>query len=383
MLIIKVRPSIAMAKPRKQFRSRFFLLPNFLTPVGSTLLRHPDAIRNYVSSRDRTARWVTAHYNKASDFESPSIPHAELAGIVPSSPSSEAETTPSLPPRIVLRYSDGRPDVAVPPPDEYNLTRAATSSRRHGHEGSRDHTYHYDHRPRTGSHGAFSPNAFARRADFRELSPVVAPEEIRILPSHSGGTSHRSRSKSLSRGVSSSDPSSTTLSSPVSQSPEPIIHSKPVVISTPSHHSHTSHYSHAAHHHEYHTTKVPHGPRPSKHTHTQPTIIHPPAHHSRSHYQPPYYAHPPQVGPNGVVYSHSAPVPLTHPAHVHPVPFPTPAHYGPHHPKQRSRFESDPPRSQSAGGFRRRDGTIVDTAQDGAYYVFPTVQKVHVIVSIV
>jgi hypothetical protein len=52
-----------------------------------------------------------------------------------------------------------------------------------------------------------------------------------------------------------------------------------------------------------------------------PPIVYAPGHRSRPHYAAPaIYTHPPKMGPNGIIYSHSAPVPSSH----YPLKFSTP-----------------------------------------------------------
>ena len=74
------------------------------------------AFREHMSSRDRTARWVRSHSPTESKFYSPSLPPFVTDELVPSSPPSEAGSSHSMPPKMVLRYGDGRPDIPIPPP---------------------------------------------------------------------------------------------------------------------------------------------------------------------------------------------------------------------------------------------------------------------------
>ncbi|THH07895.1 hypothetical protein EW146_g9174 [Bondarzewia mesenterica] len=78
----------------------------------------PEAIAQYRSSRQRTAHWVTTHTPSTTvftdPFRSPSLVFDSDDGM--SSPASDAESTHSLPPRMLLRYHDGR-DVPIYPDD--------------------------------------------------------------------------------------------------------------------------------------------------------------------------------------------------------------------------------------------------------------------------
>jgi len=77
-----------------------------------------EAIREYMSARERTAQWVSSHSRSGTTtvFVSPSSPPSTISD--PDAPSygpsdSDEESSHSLPPRMVLRYNDGRPDVPI------------------------------------------------------------------------------------------------------------------------------------------------------------------------------------------------------------------------------------------------------------------------------
>src|ERR1700735_1916292 len=73
----------------------------------------PEAIAHYLATRTRTAHWVDSLSGKT--LVTPSVPPSLVSdtddGL--SSQDSDAESSHSLPPRMVLRYPDGRPDVPV------------------------------------------------------------------------------------------------------------------------------------------------------------------------------------------------------------------------------------------------------------------------------
>ncbi|KAI0063812.1 hypothetical protein BV25DRAFT_1914883 [Artomyces pyxidatus] len=76
----------------------------------------PAAIAHYQAARNRTATWVSSLATKP--LTSPSIAPSLVSdtddGIDSADDDSDAESSHSLPPRMVLRWPDGRPDVPVP-----------------------------------------------------------------------------------------------------------------------------------------------------------------------------------------------------------------------------------------------------------------------------
>jgi len=273
------------------------------------------AIREYMSSRERTAYWVQSHSPDETEFYSPSVPPTELDDYVPSSPPSEAGSSHSVPPRMVLRYNAGRADVPIPRPALLGMTPAGLTKLRDGSfPRSQPITYGSHHRSRAGSHGS-SPLS-GRNSRHHERSPPRAPEEIRILPSHGeiprAASSRHPRSKSLPR---------TSELQSVMEGEVPFV--PPPLPMSPPPPNHTRHGSlpgqQFAPSHPHHTwnpnTGRMHNPR-----HIPPAIIYAPAQHSRTHYTPPpMYHHPPQMGPNGMIYSHSAPVASSyHPMNARP-----------------------------------------------------------------
>ncbi|KAJ7481113.1 hypothetical protein B0H11DRAFT_1807989 [Mycena galericulata] len=331
------------------------------------------AIRDYLSSKERTKHWVHTRIEPPENCYSPSTAPSILddSDGFTIAPPSDAESTHSVPPKMVLRYSDGRPDEPIPYPDDYRLKRGG--SKIHPRESLRSQTLP-THRSRSGSHGA----------------PRV-PEEIRILPSHgvdaprSAAHSH-TRSKSLPRDaysqmqdpapdmphISHHNPSAGGLPGPL-----PVPHSGPLVtFSQP--------YPQAWHHGP--ESAGSHGRR-----HAPPPIVYAPSHHSRPHYAPPaMYSHPPKMGPNGMIYSHSAPVPSSHYPPKYPTPYPSavaPSHMSSVNEERRSGSRTpnrrDRSRSRTTRQLSPASSTSSFTGSNGSgstYYVMPTGrQKVHVI----
>ncbi|KAJ7355924.1 hypothetical protein DFH08DRAFT_853924 [Mycena albidolilacea] len=333
------------------------------------------AIRDYLSSKERTKHWVRSRVEPPDQCYSPNIAPSVLNEpdfVLP--PPSDAGSTHSVPPKMVLRYTDGRPDQPIyQDPNGPPLNRGGSKLR--PHDSLRSQTLPTSHRSRSGSQSA----------------PRV-PEEIRILPSHavdaprSAAHSH-ARSKSLPRNAYSQ-----------LQEPEPEL--------PPPHSSH-----HGSHHgHPAGGAGLP-GPLPlprggplvtftqpppqtwhnsashGRH-HAPPPIVYAPSHRSRPHYAPPaIYTHPPNMGPNGMIYSHSAPVPPSHYPPKYPTPYPS-AHMSSVHEERGSgsRTPHRRDRSQSRSGTARPSSptssisSFASNDSGSTYYVMPTGrQKVHVI----
>ncbi|THU81504.1 hypothetical protein K435DRAFT_472016 [Dendrothele bispora CBS 962.96] len=309
----------------------------------------PSDIQQYWTSRDRVKNWVQANVDAV--FSSPNAPPTELDDIEGlSSPPSEAESSHSLPPALMLKYPDGR-EVPIPRA-RMNPSLAAPGSK-NSHSSSSKSRLPIDpsssHRSRSGSHPS---GRSGRYPDLNEREKLRShsPEEIRILPSESQTQSgsdqaHRvpthissqqhSRSRSLPRNV----------FSPASQDHDPMPNSTqgyaPYHSPSNSHHSNTSPVQ-LQHTPQLMATHGPpvglarsqpipwHGPYPPNgmrqdysspsrehFKHSPPSIVYAPSpNRSTSNYQPPMiFSYPPNVGPNGMMYSHS--VPPTHIRHPH------------------------------------------------------------------
>ncbi|KAH9168153.1 hypothetical protein EDB89DRAFT_2074278 [Lactarius sanguifluus] len=144
----------------------------------------PEAIAHYLAARARTAHWVDSLTGKA--LVAPSIAPSLVSdtddGL--SSQDSDAESSRSLPPRMVLRYPDGRPDVPV-----------STDTRwpPHNQKSTTPTPFHTRPRAGSGSHGypPSNPNIHSRAPSnavplyVTPPPPVVAaqPETIHIRPS--------------------------------------------------------------------------------------------------------------------------------------------------------------------------------------------------------
>lgn len=289
------------------------------------------------TSRDRTARWVQSHAPYDGGFYSPSFPPTHLDGAyLP--PPSEVESSHSIPPKMVLRYNDGRPDIPIRhPPAQFALS-STKPSRRSRHDSARG----------------------------RPVIPLndQAPEEIRILPSNgmvpatSPTMRHgHARSKSLprridgERGFHEPMPELPYHRREVSPTQHKVTFAPPAQPSQPWHRPKQS--SNSAY---------PHGQRPR--------------------YPSQQIYHPHQIGPNGVIYSHSAPPAGQYPANLVAPSF---------HPSHRHSTHDTDLRGRDFGRSGRyppvesAESVGTEKTGSGTYYVLPAHgahgQKVHVIVS--
>ncbi|KAJ7029334.1 hypothetical protein C8F04DRAFT_962911 [Mycena alexandri] len=331
------------------------------------------AQRDYRSSKERTKHWVHTRVEPPDQCYSPSAAPSIFhdPDFVPSSPASEAGSTHSMPPKMVLRYSDGRPDEPIYQDGGQPLKRDGSKLR--PRESLRSQASPPSNRSRSGSHGA----------------PRV-PEEIRILPSHpvdaprSAAPSH-ARSKSLPRNTYSQiqDPM------PDLPLPHPSQHSLSLGRAglPPPRHGPLVSFSQPPLPQPWHNAPGSHGRHRSP-----PAIVYAPSHSSRPHYAPPaIYTHPPKMGPNGMIYSHSAPVPSSHYPPKYPTPYPSviapSAHMSSVNEERRSgaRTPNRRDRSRSRTGRQLSPASSTSSFSNGSgstYYVMPTGrQKVHVIVS--
>ena len=338
------------------------------------------AFREYMSARDRTARWVQSHSPTESEFYSPSLPPSVIDGLVPSSPPSEADSSHSTPPKMVLRYNDGRPDIPIPHPG-HGMGKPGSRMYQTSPQTSSSQT-----RVRSDSSGespVFNPSSVPRRDHESRL-----PEEIRILPSSgeipTSSTSSRPghvRSKSLPRSSLCHRPTAPDVPfiPPTHlQTQSPYLGQSssmgPQGISPPPQQVNFAQPTH---------------PWPPSHghpKHTPPAIIYAPHHSHQPHYAPPAMFHrPPQMGPNGMIYSHSAPVPGQY-RPAYPTPYPSVLGASSHHHSSSAHEIRRPGRDLNHLRSRinpTSSSTSLNSHNSGStYYVLPAHgQKVHVIVS--
>ena len=158
-----------------------------------------EAIREYLSARERTAYWVNSHHTRIPEDEllSPSAPPSELEDSdAPSyGPSdSDDESTHSLPPRMVLRWNDGRPDLPISTDPQHLYARAQSARpsderRRNVPLGHGSHGPPPPSIPRHGTAGPFpryeQSLSYATAPGGEE--PLEGPENIVVLPSPQEG----------------------------------------------------------------------------------------------------------------------------------------------------------------------------------------------------
>ncbi|KAJ7633113.1 hypothetical protein FB45DRAFT_866571 [Roridomyces roridus] len=328
------------------------------------------AIRDYLSSKERTKYWVHSRAEPPEDCYSPSIPPSILEDpdfAVPISPPSDVGSTHSVPPKMVLRYTDGRPDEPIPypygtpPDDRHHKSKSRPREQR-------SHTLPTPPQSHSGSHhGRGAPRV---------------PEEIRVLPSAGLPKSSHSRSKSLPRDAFSQAQEPIPAMPPMAGLPGPLPHPGPLVtFSQP----HPQAWGHPAS-----GSDGSHGRR----RRAPPPIVYAPSHRSRPHYAPPaIYTHPPNMGPNGMIYSHSAPVPSAHYSHYppkNPTPYPSvmapsTAHMSTVEEERRSGSRTPHGHHRSHSRARQRSpasssSSVGSNDSGGTYYVMPQPgQRVHVI----
>ncbi|PFH51716.1 hypothetical protein AMATHDRAFT_2817 [Amanita thiersii Skay4041] len=252
--------------------------------------------REFTTAHERTAYWVQSHSPNDVAFYSPSAPPSELGVFIPSPP-SDASSSHSLPPKMVLKYDDGR-YIPIPPADHLHESsrsangRSTTDSRHHHH-----HHHHHHHK-----HSA-SPETHSRK--YHPRNSADGPEEIRVLPSVDKVQRHQHHAQPMQRsnGQHAKDESRTQ---PYSQQ----------------HYSIRSPSGSYGHSHPRGSAARSQPPQPELSSwHRSGAYPHPVSPNAAGQY-PLYPApnglfFPPQIGPNGVIYSHSAPVPSIR--HGHPI----------------------------------------------------------------
>ncbi|KIK97485.1 hypothetical protein PAXRUDRAFT_136209 [Paxillus rubicundulus Ve08.2h10] len=315
----------------------------------------PAAIEVFRHSKERTAYWVRSHSPFHNHFRSPDSPPSVREELV--SRESDEESSHSLPPKMVLRYGDGRADIPIS----------------HWHY-EHPHDSHKPPPPPHGSHSRPRPHTTYHTHDHFS----TPPEEIHILPSDPNAQPHRSTGTYRPRRSSEPFRHQTPQSPPHEDEeelfeppaprnnlnvPQPVVYSHSQHIHDPYDHHHPSH-SHSR------------GNRPP------PSIVYAPAHHHTSdHYAPPTIVYAPHKAP-GMTHTISAPTGSGFPQYPRITATP--------YPSVHSNLESvyEEPR-YGPRGPRPRDDVIprspspISEADSGStYYIIPTPgQKVKVLVS--
>ncbi|KAI0628620.1 hypothetical protein C8Q77DRAFT_1067804 [Trametes polyzona] len=254
----------------------------------------PEAIQEFLTARDRTNNWVSVH-SQGIHFIHPSSPPSTISDD-PDAPSygpseSDSASTHSVPPRMVLRYPDGRPDVPI----SSDGVPSPTSSRRDHKYGPQSSSSRHT-RSRSGSHthppaptaDVPPPARYAQTLSYAtgsryapsahpHISPPRSPESIRVLPSRQPEDSSQSpaRVQASSSSHRSRGPAAQAIFQPPTH--QPSIH--PSI----------------------HNDRVPPLADPL-HTSNRSVIAPTPQHPS-----PTAQAHPFATMPNGIAHSHSQP----------------------------------------------------------------------------
>jgi len=143
----------------------------------------PEAIREYMTAKERTEWWIR-HHPSAEQY-SPSAPPSDRDDLEEDGQSytvydSDAESTHSVPPKMLLKYGDGRPDIPIS--HWYHDEDPHHGSKREN-DGAQSRT------PPHQSHRRGRSDQLMRPAGLHmDATSAPYPEEIRVLPSQSTAT---------------------------------------------------------------------------------------------------------------------------------------------------------------------------------------------------
>ncbi|KAI4524480.1 hypothetical protein K525DRAFT_266962 [Schizophyllum commune Loenen D] len=374
----------------------------------------PEAIEEYYNSRSRTAAWI--HRLEVESLRAPSeCPTRVDDALLPSRPPSEAGSSRSVPPKMLLRFNDGRPDVPIPVSGHSSMKRI--SHRHHDRTESMSRPRTLPHPPSHHSRPSL-PDAFDAawegsqpHSRHRKRSDKSAKDKtdgsrtprdehsVHTAPKHSRSKS-LPQDKELRAANRSSGHAGSSSSRAHHPPPTPPM---PIPPSRPSSHGHRSVVPNmqlamvpAS---PWHQPSV-RAPSSSRHqqqrtSHSPPAIVYAPSHHSQANYSPPaMYPHPPARSPRHTMVSRSSPergMPASYPPTSSP-----PLSDQSRRPKRPRKREGDPPkrtrqqRSHSvplngekprrAPRSPSRSSRTPSEHSGSTYYVIPNAgQKVHVI----
>lgn len=355
----------------------------------------PEAVQVFRNSRERTEHWVRSHSPFHSQFYSPESPPSVVSDIDIDESSSDNGSSHSLPPKMMLKYGDGR-DVPISHwhydnGGSHKGSSHSSSSHPHPHP---QHSHH--HRPHDRSRSAadaypvrgprhpehtgyrYSSARNAHRADPEDLEP----EEIQILPSDPHATPYDSRNEKYRPRRASEPYRPEPLQSPPHKNAVEIP-ATPLPRHVPSHHGSAAPpvtYSHSQpiprqyeQHHPAHSHSR-HRPPPS-------IVYAPGPHHATDHYAPPTIVYAPTKAP-GMTYTVSAPTGSGFPQYPRITPAPYPAahsHLASIH--EEARYGMRGPLSRDDRSRAPSPIGEGDSCESGStYYVIPTPgQKVKVL----
>ncbi|KDQ54324.1 hypothetical protein JAAARDRAFT_38491 [Jaapia argillacea MUCL 33604] len=177
----------------------------------------PSEISAYLNSRNRITTWVKSSSTRE-DFYSPSVPPSRMPSYYSDEPEEEdddLESNHSMPPQMVLRYGNGRPDELIP-----SYERAAVASHNPGYSYSRSRTISQPLPPPGNYRGPVE--------EFSQYAPPTPqfPEDIRILPPRT--PSPNSRPAVTTRPSYTSSASSRPTAPPIQTSYHPQVRPPPV-----------------------------------------------------------------------------------------------------------------------------------------------------------
>lgn len=296
----------------------------------------PEAIQVFRNSRERTEHWVRSHSPYHSQFYSPESPPSVASDIDLEDRGSETGSSHSLPPKMMLKYGDGR-DVPISHwhyenGGSHKGSSHSSSSRphlqhshhHHPHDRSRSAADAYPTRaPRHPEHTGYHHSS-ARNA-YHGVPEDLEPEEIQILPSDPHATPYDSRNEKYRPRRASEPYRPEPLQSPPHKNAIEVL-ATPLPRYLPSHHGATAPpvtYSHSQpiprqyeQHHPAHSHSRNRPP---------PSIVYAPgSHHATDHYAPPTIVYAPTKAP-GMTYTVSAPTGSGFPQYprITPAPYPT------------------------------------------------------------
>lgn len=357
----------------------------------------PEAVQVFRNSRERTEHWVRSHSPFHSQFYSPESPPSVASDIDIDDRASDNGSSHSLPPKMMLKYGDGR-DVPISH-WHYDNGGSHKGSSHTGSSSSHPHHQHsHHHRPHDRSRSAADAypvrgprhpehtgyHHSSARNTHRAVPEDLEPEEIQILPSDPHATPYDSRNEKYRPRRASEPYRPEPLQSPPHKNAVEIP-ATPLPRHAPSHHGTAAPpvtYSHSQpiprqyeQHHPAHSHSRNRPP---------PSIVYAPgSHHATDHYAPPTIVYAPTKAP-GMTYTVSAPTGSGFPQYprITPAPYPTVhSHLASIHEEGRygmrgSLSRQDRPRAPSPI-------SEVGSCESGStYYVIPTPgQKVKVLVS--
>jgi len=332
----------------------------------------PEPIKISGASDARIAHWVDTHIPYNGQFRSPDSPPSVVEEVELASHHSDEGSSHSLPPKMVLKYSDGRGEIPIshwhyphyPHRDPHYRAPAPRSRPQTPHQRSKSAM---GHRP--------PPPIYPLAPE--ELDYESAPEDIQVLPAAPNAQPHRVTGSYRPRRSSEpyrdpTQPPPTRDVADVYDSPPPryVTHTLNVPASVT--HSHPQHIRDP---YNYHHPSHPHsrGNRPS------PSIVYAPGdYHNTDHFAPPMIVHAPHKAP-GVNYTGPSPNGFPQYPRITTKPYP-PVHgqlgllpeerRGPRGPRPKEDLRASPISKSTSG------------SSNSTYYVLPNAgQKIKVLVS--